>query len=133
VTFTDTGETFVLKVRPGSACHFFAPFTVGSLDILLRLDWSDLDNNDQPTLDADFIDKKTGKHCSLKGKRHSAHHTNALPGKSRCYEWEFDTFSRRFTVEVVWRADVSDCLRFSDSAEVFIHRRTQTLKDGLSS
>lgn len=120
VTFSDTGETCVLQPRPGSVCHFFERFTVGDDDIQLRLDWSDLDNNGQPTLDADSIDKQTGKHRSLKGKRQCAHHTASSPGKGRCYEWVFDGSSRRFSVEVVWLANVSDGLGFGDfcSAEV---------------
>ena len=120
VTFNDTVETCVLKARPGSACHFFGRFTVGDDDIQLRLDWSDLDDNGQPTLDADFIDKKTGRHRSLNGKRQCAHHTASSPGKGRCYEWVFDGFSRQFSVEVVWLATVSEGLGLDDfcSAEV---------------
>jgi hypothetical protein len=120
VTFSDTGETYALKTRPGSSCHFFERFTVGDDDIQLRLDWSDLDHNGRPTLDADFIDKKTGKHRSLTGKRQCAHHTASSPGKSRCYEWVFDGFSRQFSVEVVWLETMSDGLGFDDicSAEV---------------
>lgn len=120
VTFSDTSETCVLKTRPNSASHFFERFTVGKNDIQLRLDWSDLDNNGHPTLDADFIDQKTGKHRSLKGKRQCAHHTASSSSKGRCYEWVFDGFSCRFSVKVVWLATVSDGLRFGDfcSAEV---------------
>ena len=114
VTFSDTSATCVLKARPGSACHFFERFTVGDDDIQLRLDWSDLDNNGQPRLDADFIDKKTGKHRSLKGKRQSAHHTDSSSGTDRCYEWVFDRISRRVSVKVGYIATVSDGLGFGD-------------------
>ena len=108
VTFSDTGETCVLETRPGSACHFFKRFTVGDDDIQLRLDWSDLDYNGHPTLDADFIDKKSGKHRSSKGKRLRAHHTASSPSKGRTYEWVFDGFSRQFNVKIVWLGTVSE-------------------------
>ncbi len=120
MTFSDTGETCVLETKPGSACHFFKLFTIGEDDIQLRLDWSDLDKNEQPKLDADFRNKNTGKHRSLKGKRQCAHHTESSPGKGRCYEWVFDGYSSRFSVEVVWLAPVSEGLYFDElcSAEV---------------
>ena len=120
VTFSDTGEACVLKTRPDSACHFFERFTVGNDEIQLRLDWSDLDHDGHPTLDADFIDNKTGRHRNVKGKRKCAHHTASSPGKGRYYKWVFDGFSRQFSVEVVWRASVSESISFGDfcSAEV---------------
>jgi hypothetical protein len=120
VTFSDTGETCILKTRSNSACHFFERFTVGNDDIQLRLDWSDLDHNGYPTLDADFINKKNGKHRSVKGKRHCAHHTASSPGKGRCYEWTFDGFSRQFSIKVAWRASMSESFHVGDfcSAEV---------------
>lgn len=104
VTFIDTGETYDLMTKPGSNCHFFKRFTVGGDYIQLRLHWSDLDHNGHPILDADFINKKNGKHRCLKGKRRSAHHTSPIPGKGRCYEWAFDGFSRQFRVKIVWLA-----------------------------
>lgn len=131
VTFSDTNETCILKTRPSSACHFFERFSVGETEIQLRLDWSDLDNDGYPTLDADFIDQKTGKHRSLKGKRQCAHHTASSAGQGRCYEWVFDGFSLRFSVKVVWLANVSDGLLLGDScsAEV-IPSADRKLKNG---
>ena len=120
VTFSDTNETCVLKTRQGSVCHFFEQFTVGDDAIQLRLHWSDLDHNGHPTLDADFLDKRTGKHRSLKGKRLRAHHTVSSPDKGRSYEWGFDGFSRQFRVKVVWLATMSERFQVgaSFSAEV---------------
>lgn len=120
VTFIETGETCVLKTRVGSACHFFERFTIGNDDIQLRLDWSALDHNGHPTLDADFINKKTGKHRALKGKRQRAHHTASSRGEGRCYQWIFDEFGCHFGVAVAWRVSVSESLRVGDtcSAEV---------------
>lgn len=120
VTFNDTGDTYVLKTRPGSACHFFERFEVGDDYIQLRLDWRDLDQNGQPTLDADFINRKTHKHRSLRGKRLYSHHTASLPGKGRSYEWKFNGFGLRFSVKVIWLASASESFQMSDflSAEM---------------
>ncbi len=120
VTYSDTGETRTLDTRQGSANHFFPSFVVGNDQIQLRLDWSDLDANGQPTLDADFIDQQTGKHRALQGKRRDAHHTAASLGPARHYVWEFNGLSRQFSVTVSWRASVSETLSFTStfSAEV---------------
>ncbi len=83
VTFEDTGEVLTLTTRPGSASHFFERFVVGEDEIQLRLDWSDLDANGQPTLDADFIDRKSGKHRALRGNRRLAHHTASSPSGAK--------------------------------------------------
>ena len=120
VTFSDTGETYDLSTKTNSTCHFFNRFTVGNDDIQLRLDWSDLDHKGHPTLDADFINKKNGKHRSVKGKRKSAHHTASLPGEDRCYEWTFDEFSYQFSVKIVWLASMLEKIHVSNfcSAEI---------------
>jgi hypothetical protein len=120
VTFEDTGEVRALATRSGSASHFFDRFTVGEDVIQLRLDWSDLDCNGQPMLDADFIDRATGNHRALRGKRRDAHHTASLPGEGRCYVWEFDGLSRKFRVTVAWLASVVETVNATDffSAEV---------------
>lgn len=120
VTFNDTGVTSVLKTRPGSVCHFFDQFPVGDDDIQLRLDWSDIDHNGQPTLDADFINRATGKHRSIQGKRQDAHHTVSSPGGGRCYTWKFDGVSHEFSVTVKWLSSVSESTYLEDfcSAEV---------------
>lgn len=120
VTFEDTGEVRALATRTKSASHFFDRFTVGKNEIQLRLDWSDLGCNGQPMLDADFIDRETGKHRPLRGKRRNAHHTPSLPGEGRCYVWEFEGFSRKFSVTVVWLASVVETVNATGfcSAEV---------------
>lgn len=120
VTFNDTGDVLILTTRERSANHFFPRFMVADDEIQLRLHWSDVDSNGQPTLDADFIDPTTGKHRSLKGKRQAAHHTASLPGVGRSYMWEFSGFRRQFSVAVTWRATVSENLQATDmcSADV---------------
>jgi hypothetical protein len=120
VTFTDTGEVLAVETKERSVNHFFPRFPVGDDAIQLRLDWSCLDENGQPTLDADFIDRQTGKHRSLRGKRKDAHHTVASLENGRRYEWEFDGFSRRMSVAITWRVSVSESLSLKSefSAEV---------------
>jgi hypothetical protein len=120
VSFSDTREVHALTIRAGSECHFFPRFKVDNDDIQLRLDWSDLDSNEQPTLDADFIDCETGKHRTLRGKRRDAHHTRSSTGEGRCYEWEFNGFKRQFIVAVTWCATVSENAMATDicSAEI---------------
>lgn len=120
VAFEDTDEVRVLATRTKSACHFFDRFTVGEDEIQLRLDWSDLDCHGQPVLDADFIDRESGKHRALRGTRLGAHHTTSLPGEGRCYVWQFEDFSRKFRITVSWLASVVESANATDfcSAEV---------------
>lgn len=98
----------------------FERFMVGADEIQLRLDWSDLDGDGQPTLDADFVNPKTGEHCSLRGRRKDAHHTASSRGEGRRYDWEFGGFSKRFSVAVTWRASVTAraFAKMSCSAEI---------------
>jgi hypothetical protein len=134
VTFSDTGESRTLDTRQGSSSHFFPRFVVGDDEIQLRLDWSELDADGQPTLDADFIGRQTGKHRALRGRRRDAHHTAASLGSARSYEWEFDGFSRHFSVTVSWRVSVSETLSFTStfSAEVIraSDRKVKALTEG---
>ena len=123
VTFSDTAETLTLMPRKDSACLFFSPFTVGDDEIRLRLDWTSLDSNWQPTLDADFHSVATGKKRSLKGKRRDAHHTNTMPGDGRCYVWEFMDVSRHFRITVTWLATVSESLSATDSCSATVVHR----------
>lgn len=115
VTFSDTGEALTLTTREGSLNHFFPRFMVGDEEIQLRLDWSAIDSDGQPTLDADFIDRNAERHRALRGKRRNAHHTAASPGNGRCYKWEFNGFTRQFSVAVTWRVALSASLGFTAS------------------
>lgn len=89
-------------------------FKLGPGAAELRLDWSDIDGQGQPTLDADFKNRETGKHRKIKGKRKSAHHTTTLAGKGRCYKWKFDTYSRQFSVKIDWIATITENIQVSD-------------------
>ena len=104
VTDTETGDAWKLSTRADSACHFFEPFAAGGDSVELRLHWSDIDDNGQPRLDADFLDPATGKHRSLTGARRYAHHTDAEAGGPRHYVWEFAGLRRQLVVAVSWLA-----------------------------
>lgn len=121
VKYLDTGETEQLTTKADSNCHFFDPFLIDNHKIILRLDWSDLDADGHPTLDADFYDAETGIKRSLRGARRAAHHTNSTSPESRTYEWVFGEYSRPFKVVVHWIATVKDKLTVKDSmsCEVF--------------
>lgn len=120
VEFFDTGETKFLKTIRKSYCHFFEPFQVDNDTIKLRLDWSDLDANGHPTLDADFYDSQSCKKHQLKGERRDAHHTVTINSESRSYEWVYRDFKRHFKIKVFWISSISENTNVTDivSAEV---------------
>ncbi|MDZ4169928.1 MAG: hypothetical protein U1E26_09795 [Coriobacteriia bacterium] len=102
VTSRETGVTTELVTRLDSRCHFFEPFPAGAYNVQLRLDWADRDDRGHPTLDADFIDMRSGRHdhamCA-----HPAHHTGSLPGGAMEYQWEFEDSVRTLSVAVAWK------------------------------
>lgn len=102
VEFLDTGEEFTLEERADSACHFFQRFTVDDDEVQLRIDWSDIGDDNNPVLDADFYCSKTGKKRSLKGSRLESHHTTATPEQGRQYVWSYRNYKRPFKVKVMW-------------------------------
>lgn len=124
VTFGDTGEVHYLTILRNSVCHLIKRFPVGKYEIQLRLDWSMLDCNGHPKLDADFIDPKTKKHSQLRGKKKDAHHTDSTPGEGRCYVWEFEGCSLQFSVAVEWLASVSESAYATDSSSAEVIRAT---------
>jgi len=63
VEFIDVNmnEKISLFERVGSCCHFRDTFKYKNYFVRLRLDWSDLDEYNEPTLDADIWTKNNGK------------------------------------------------------------------------
>ncbi|MCE8025498.1 MULTISPECIES: hypothetical protein [Halomonadaceae] len=104
VEFLDTGEELKLETKSDSACHFFQKFTVGDDEVQLRVDWSDINDDGHPVLDADFFCSKTRKKRSLKGSRRESHHTHTIPEKGRQYVWSYKNYKRPFKVKVRWLA-----------------------------
>lgn len=101
VTNLRTGEVSELKLRPGSRCHFFERFRVGSYNVQLRLDWHDLDKHGHPILDADFMSSDTGEQ-EHSMNRHPAHHTDSIGSGARTYEWRFEGETFWFAVSITW-------------------------------
>jgi hypothetical protein len=106
VTDLHTGKVRELTTRPRSACHFFEPFEVESHVVQLRLDWTDIDSNGHPRLDADFLDPTTGKHRPSM-RAHSAHHTDSAAPGDRTYRWKFEDIELRLKVSVCWLASAA--------------------------
>lgn len=125
VEFLDTGETITLgtRPRPDSTCHFFDPFIVENDTITLRLHWQDIDQNGNPTLDADFLNNNTGKtRKRLKDKRKEVHHTSSIKDGGRSYCWDFKDCKRSFKVRVAWISSVTENICPNDDASIEIKR-----------
>jgi len=134
VTDLDSGETSELMTRSSSACHFFERFRIGDYLVQLRLDWTDIDDNGHPMLDADFLDPVTLEHDhSMRG--HSAHHTASADSDERTYGWEFEDTARRLMVAVTWSvsASASASATASCTAHVIRARRAEETGHGLTS
>lgn len=100
-TDLSTGASQELTIREGSRNHFFEPFECGGYQIQLRIDWTDLDDQGSPTLDADFYDPAT--HAMDKSMRaDAAHHTPAQADSERTYVWEFRDERRCLRVTLTW-------------------------------
>jgi len=108
VEFMDTNEELTLEVKGNSVCHFFPRFRIGNEEIQLRLDWSEIDGNSYPILDADFYSADTGKKKPLKNNRLGSHHTNTVPGKGREYVWSYKECTRSFRVKILWLACIEE-------------------------
>src|SRR5206468_8512277 len=50
-----SNKELALTTRSESCCHFVERFLHGKYEIGLRIDWSDMDQSRDPTLDADFF------------------------------------------------------------------------------
>jgi len=129
VEFMDTGETKNLETKYNSYCHFFEAFQVENDTIKLRLDWSDLDENGYPTLDADFFDSQTGKKHPLKSERGNAHHTPTINSKERSYEWKFKNCKRHFKIKVCWTVSITESMNVADSCSAEVIQAGERIVD----
>ena len=120
IGFLDTNEEFILEMKGDSACHFFQRFRVGDDEVQLRLDWSEIDKNSHPVLDADFYCSKSGKKRRLKGDRLESHHTNTVPEQGRQYIWSYKECTRPFNVKVGWLASVEIKMTSSMTVEATV-------------
>jgi hypothetical protein len=123
VQYSGNPDRLQLTANKNSCCHFFEPFMVDGDEVRLRLDWSDIDTNGYPTLDADFFNPETGRKRALRGARLSAHHTSTDNPASRTYTWVFKNVERSFRVTVHWLTDVSERVSMGDEVSAEIKRR----------
>jgi hypothetical protein len=79
-----------------SQCLFFEKFAIDGFEIQLRLDWNRLDENGDPTLDADVYEGEK-KYLHDRDKWH--HTPKKLTGEGWLYDWEFRGLRRRFKVQ----------------------------------
>jgi hypothetical protein len=49
-----SNKEFALTTKPGKCCHFVERFFHEGYEIVLRIDWSDMNQSGDPMLDADF-------------------------------------------------------------------------------
>jgi len=115
----DAGEEEVLlqkTLRDGSPsqCLFFDEFDVDGFAVQLRLDWNDLDQNGDPTLDADIY--KNGQKVLLDRARW--HHTpKILDGSEWVYSWSFRSKQLRFKVQVTSQRNQPGVSRIESPAD----------------
>jgi hypothetical protein len=107
VVHTGSGAEETLSVRADSHCHFFQRFASDKYEVGLRLDWSDLDTNGNPRLDADFFIPGETKPIRPNPFPKS-HHTTRTTGSSGMpvYEWTLDQIALRFYVRLLRHGDV---------------------------
>lgn len=93
-----TGKQEPLTTRPGSYCHFFEKFPADGFNIQLRLDWKDVGESGDPTLDADFFHPGDDKPIE-KMRGIAAHHTRKDLNHGR-FQYKFEYGSVRLQIEV---------------------------------
>ncbi len=120
-TNLSTGETQELTIKNGSVCQFFDPFKCDGYEIQLRLDWKDLDNQGNPTLDADFKNPCTGK-MDKSMRAHPAHHTHAQGDRERIYPWDFTDKLIKLRVTLNWLESVTEVTNFVDYTSAKVTR-----------
>lgn len=96
-----TGTSEQLKTRQNSGCHFVDRISHGEYEVGFRIDWTDLDVNGDPTLDADlFLPGDTKAIRSF--KEMTAHHTRkSQDGTSEwAYRFEHEDLKLEFDLVV---------------------------------
>jgi hypothetical protein len=97
-----TGKEQQLTTRANSACHFVDRFHFGGYDIQLRIDWTDLNAEGDPTLDADFYHPGETKAIGRLTK-HPAHHTRKAfdPREDTwIYDFEYNGLAMKLVLRV---------------------------------
>lgn len=104
-----TGSRWPLTVRSGSGCHFTERFSHGSWEIALRVDWSDLDANGDPCLDADFFRPGSSRPDKTM-KLHTSHHTRKslhTDGRLLVYAFQYEGLALSFLLRLARVGDAT--------------------------
>jgi len=110
-----------LSMQPDRVQHFFEPFALGTMQIELRIDWTDIDANGNPTLDANLYDSAT--HRRVKSKRAKvAHHTLAKGSGERIFVWEFGDKVLPMRVTLKWAVSGRCTATATSTLTMAIHR-----------
>jgi hypothetical protein len=109
----ENGDIQDLSIKPKSHCLFFDPFVCGNYKVQLRLDFKDLDNRGNPTLDADVYNLCSGKKSKAR-KVKEVHHTEANKVDERIYQWELEDKSLKLRITLTWRVSVIETLTVRD-------------------
>ncbi len=113
------GKELKLFERTGCRCHFHKEFTFKNYFIQLRLDWSDIRNN-EPTLDADiWIMKDYEKKFLKKGEWHHTERKIDPEMGRNIYKFRFkDLELRLVSRKTVAKTFSADAILIRDSVEV---------------
>jgi hypothetical protein len=115
----NTSRKYVLKYKIGSRCHFFDRFPAGRYEVQLRLDWGDLDSNDDPKLDADIY--FPGDTKPIKGStRFPSHHTPKQKDTSTglyLYEFALDGVSLLLQIQFTQQQHITGVARIAPALE----------------
>jgi hypothetical protein len=114
----ESGQKFTLETKKDSYCLFFDQFRCGVFIIQLRLDWHDLDQKGNPTLDADFYNERHEPIKKMNGIK--IHHTNAETGNERVYAWELFDTKMRIRVTLILKANIAEAGNATDSQDAIV-------------
>ena len=115
----DTNELISLSEKLNSRCHFQDTFKCKEYFIQLRLDWKDLDEQNDPTLDADIWKKEKGKKVFIKKGpwHHSKKVTNKKTGK-REYIFKFESLELHLATKATIGKTLSAKANITDSLSI---------------
>jgi hypothetical protein len=83
-----SNKEFALTTKPEKCCHFVERFFHEGYEIVLRIDWSDMNQSGDPMLDADFY--TPGETKPLEDKQLKClHHTSKKPNADGLWVYDF--------------------------------------------
>lgn len=109
VEFIDvnTDKRISLFERIGSCCHFRDTFKYKNYFVQLRLDWSALDEHNEPTLDADIWTEINGR--KVPKRKGVWHHTKKEVG-SKTNQWKYTFKFENLELHLITKKTVAKSL-----------------------